>query len=168
MKICTKCNTGKCINLFRLRKNRSVKLYRVSVCIECERVQKSDAEKLRYKNMTKEEKEKHHLLSKESRKKEGYKKWRRDWQKEREKNDVHFLLKRRFSSLVRASIKKNRNSLANYLPYTIDELREHLEGQFEDWMSWENWGRYNPETWDDEDSSTWTWQIDHIIPVNFF
>lgn len=31
-------------------------------------------------------------------------------------------------------------------------------------MNWNNWGRYNAETWDDNDPSTWTWQIDHIIP----
>ena len=35
-------------------------------------------------------------------------------------------------------------------------------------MNWNNWGKYNPKTWDDNDSSTWTWQIDHIIPVSHF
>ena len=28
----------------------------------------------------------------------------------------------------------------------------------------DNQGVYNAKTWDDNDSSTWTWQIDHIIP----
>jgi len=27
---------------------------------------------------------------------------------------------------------------------------------------------YNANTWDDSDSSTWTWQIDHIIPQSTF
>ncbi len=31
-------------------------------------------------------------------------------------------------------------------------------------MNWENQGIYNINTWDDNDSSTWTWQLDHIIP----
>ena len=31
-------------------------------------------------------------------------------------------------------------------------------------MSWDNWGIYNKDAWDNNDSSTWTWQIDHIIP----
>ena len=35
------------------------------------------------------------------------------------------------------------------LPYTSEELREHLEKQFEPWMNWENHGE---------------WHIDHIYP----
>jgi hypothetical protein len=44
----------------------------------------------------------------------------------------------------------------HYLPYTLDQLKDHLESQFEPWMTWENHGVYNP--------SRRTWQIDHIIP----
>ena len=35
-------------------------------------------------------------------------------------------------------------------------------------MNWENHGIYDSETWDDNDQSTWTWQIDHIIPHSKF
>ena len=31
-------------------------------------------------------------------------------------------------------------------------------------MTWENHGVYNLNTWDDNDQSTWKWNIDHIIP----
>jgi hypothetical protein len=31
-------------------------------------------------------------------------------------------------------------------------------------MTWENRGKYNKKTWNDNDPSTWTWQLDHIIP----
>jgi hypothetical protein len=31
-------------------------------------------------------------------------------------------------------------------------------------MNWSNHGRYNKKTWNDNDSSTWVWNIDHIIP----
>jgi hypothetical protein len=31
-------------------------------------------------------------------------------------------------------------------------------------MNWENWGKYKPESWDDNNKTTWTWNIDHIIP----
>jgi len=31
-------------------------------------------------------------------------------------------------------------------------------------MTWNNQGVYNKNMWNDNDSSTWTWQIDHIIP----
>ena len=31
-------------------------------------------------------------------------------------------------------------------------------------MNWDNWGCYNPKEWNENDSTTWVWQIDHIIP----
>lgn len=33
---------------------------------------------------------------------------------------------------------------------------------------WHNWGIYDKNKWDDNDQSTWTWQIDHIIPLSEF
>jgi hypothetical protein len=59
---------------------------------------------------------------------------------------------------------KSRKSILNYLSYTMYELKSHIEKQFEPWMTWENQGRYDPQTWDDNNSATWTWQLDHIIP----
>lgn len=64
--------------------------------------------------------------------------------------------------------KKKDGSITKYLPYSIDELMSHLQSKFESWMTWENRGNYSPETWDDNDQSTWTWQIDHIIPDSDF
>ena len=46
----------------------------------------------------------------------------------------------------------------------MKELKSHIENQFEPWMTWNNQGLYNLHTWNDNDSATWTWQIDHIIP----
>jgi len=37
--------------------------------------------------------------------------------------------------------------------YTIDDLKNHLENQFKEGMSWDNYGK---------------WEIDHIIPVSAF
>lgn len=31
-------------------------------------------------------------------------------------------------------------------------------------MNWENYGKYRSNVWNDNDQSTWTWNIDHIIP----
>lgn len=45
---------------------------------------------------------------------------------------------------------KNGSSILNYLPYTMAELKKHLENQFDDQMNWNNYGSY--------------WHIDHIIP----
>jgi hypothetical protein len=60
------------------------------------------------------------------------------------------------------------------MPSTFQEMKYHIEDLFSApynltrdgkvWMTWENWGKYDPKTWDDNDPSTWTWQLDHIIP----
>lgn len=63
---------------------------------------------------------------------------------------------------------KNGKSWTDFVPYTPFELKQHLENQFESWMSWENHGKYHLDTWDDDDQSTWTWQIDHIVPHSDF
>lgn len=53
-------------------------------------------------------------------------------------------------------------SLVKHLGYSLDDLKIHLECLWEPWMNWENWGLYCAETWNDNDSKTWTWHIDHI------
>jgi hypothetical protein len=75
-------------------------------------------------------------------------------------------------SLKRNNSSKNNNSINDYLPYTIKELKKHIEDQFllpnNEWMNWNNHGTYNSKTWDELDPATWTWNIDHIIPHSDF
>lgn len=105
-------------------------------------------------------------------KEENYEKLLEDQRKRykiRVDNDPEFKLKIYFSSYIRQSLKANNSSkfgqsFITYFNYDCLELKKHLERQFESWMTWENWGIYDPKTWNDHDSSTWTWQIDHIIP----
>jgi len=83
--------------------------------------------------------------------------------------DKVYKLKKLVSLIIRLFLKKQRlskesMSILNYLPYTIEQLKQHLENQFEPWMTWENHGNYKIKEWNDEDKSTWKWQIDHIIP----
>jgi mannose/fructose/N-acetylgalactosamine-specific phosphotransferase system component IIB len=73
-----------------------------------------------------------------------------------------------YQSLKRKFFSKNGLSCLKILPYNIEELKNHLESQFESWMNWNNSGRYLISKWDDNDQSTWTWQIDHIIPHSTF
>jgi hypothetical protein len=61
-------------------------------------------------------------------------------------------------------LSKNKQSFIKYLEYSIEELRSHLESQFESWMTWDNYGSYKKDSWKDDNQSTWTWNIDHIIP----
>ena len=72
-----------------------------------------------------------------------------------------------YCALAKYNLSKG-GSILDYLYYTMEELKKHIESLFEPWMTWENWGVYDPETWDDNDKSTWTWQLDHIIPASTF
>src|ERR1700723_3439162 len=95
------------------------------------------------------------------------------YNKDRRKDDPIYAIRASVSSSINIYLKsknssKNGNSISMYLSYSIQELKNHLEIQFEPWMSWENYGRYDPETWDDNDPATWTWQLDHIIPHSTF
>ncbi len=80
-----------------------------------------------------------------------------------------YKLRGNVSQTIRAALKKQNSSkcgksIFQYLPYTIEELKRHLELQFETNMTWKNYGKYCVKTWDDNDQSTWTWNLDHIIP----
>jgi hypothetical protein len=104
------------------------------------------------------------------------KKYRQDHKKERRqqqniarRTNLNVKIHHNVSNLIRITIQrngfsKNNNSIIQYLGYSINELKQHLEGLFESWMTWQNWGKYDPTTWIDNDLTTWTWQLDHIIP----
>ena len=71
--------------------------------------------------------------------------------------DLKFTLKHRVGALLRVSLRKGRKSrrMSEILGYTTDELRTHLEQQFIDAMSWDNFMRGEIH-------------IDHIRPVSSF
>lgn len=87
----------------------------------------------------------------------------------RYENRLYVKLKKRVARAINHRLKDDKNkSIFEMLPYTIDELKRHLESKFEDWMNWNNWGNYRVEEWDDNDPSTWRWQIDHIRALSGF
>ncbi len=92
-----------------------------------------------------------------------------EYVKQKRQNDPSFKLRMDVSTLIRRALKnsfssKNGQSCFKYLNYTKQQLLKYLESQFEPWMTWNNHGKYNSKTWKDNDPTTWTWQIDHIIP----
>jgi hypothetical protein len=89
------------------------------------------------------------------------------------KTKPEYLLRQRISFQIRRHLKKigshkNKRSSFNYLGYSAQDLKLHLEKHFESWMNWSNQGKYIKLKWNDEDQSTWKWQIDHIIPHSAF
>jgi hypothetical protein len=105
--------------------------------------------------------------------KEKIKNYHNIYFKRKRKDNLSFKIKTCISANIYFYLK-NKNSLKNgkpvlkYLNYSIEELKFHLQSQFEPWMNWSNYGKYNSKTWKDDDESTWTWQIDHIIPHSTF
>ncbi len=59
----------------------------------------------------------------------------------------------------RKNFKKN-SSTHKILGCTFEEFKTHIENQFIPWMSWDNYGAYNPK-------GKRTWNMDHIIPIDF-
>lgn len=51
------------------------------------------------------------------------------------------------------SAKQNKH-WEEFVPYTLDDLKLHLEKQFDEKMNWENYGLY--------------WEVDHKIPISVF
>jgi 5-methylcytosine-specific restriction endonuclease McrA len=81
---------------------------------------------------------------------------KRTYNKERQlerykKNKVNF----NFSRRMRKSLNgiKESKSWETLVDYSLEELKLHLERQFTEGMSWDNYGE---------------WHIDHIIPVSSF
>jgi len=65
------------------------------------------------------------------------------------------------SNTINQALKKQNSSkfgesILQHFPYTISELKQHLEKQWEPWMNWNNHGKIS--------NNKRTWNIDHIIP----
>lgn len=65
-------------------------------------------------------------------------------------------LNRNFSTAIYNALKCNKaeQHWETLVPYNLQQLKEHLELQFDENMSWDNYGEY--------------WEIDHIIPQSLF
>lgn len=77
--------------------------------------------------------------------------YQRTYQKEKRDNDPSYRLRQNISRAIRATLNGAKNrSILNILPYSIETLKQHLQNQFNENMTWENYGSY--------------WEIDHIYP----
>ena len=183
MRVCSTCNLEKDEILFR--KNRSQ-------CLECygkvrAQYRSSNKEKIKEekkvfyeqnKDQIKKDSNDYYHGNKDKRKKylelnkEELNSKRRIIVQGRYKNEPTFKIRKLVSGSILQSLLSHKSykngSILKFLPYSIQELKEHLEKQFEPWMSWSNWGKYNSLTWDNNNSTTWTWQIDHIVPHSIF
>jgi len=180
MKVCSGCKKLLSLDLFSNDKNaKDGKKYACKKCIsEREKdYQKeyrtknkekcSQANKKWYENNKESEQEKDRQYYQLNKKKINTRK--NTYNKKRRKENPCFKLRHLISNAINYALKtnescKNNVSCFKYLLYTTQELKEYIESLFEPWMTWQNQGRYNLDTWKDEDQLTWTWNIDHIIP----
>lgn len=83
-------------------------------------------------------------------------------QQSRYENDINrkisTCLRSRLNKALKGNIKSE--STMRLIGCTIDELKIHIESQFESWMNWENHGVYS--------LCKKTWQFDHIKPFSLF
>jgi len=175
IKFCNKCKTNKHISCFH--KSKAQKDGLVSVCKSCKKIYKHKWDiknKEKMKTYFKEYRIKN-LDKKRQSDKEYYKNnkdrllsYRSIWAKnnrerinkrhhERNKTDIQYKLNRavrsRFNQAFR-SIYTGGVAIRN-LGCSIKELELHLESQFQEGMSWDNYGVKG-------------WHIDHIIPLDYF
>ena len=86
---------------------------------------------------------------------------RNEYRKEKRKTDPKYRLECIIRTLINNSFKRNGftkiSRTYTILGCTFEEFKQHLETQFESWMTWDNYGLYNGEL-------NYGWDIDHIIP----
>jgi len=172
MKKCKTCKVSKPLGIesFRHRLNHDKsKMYISSTCKPCDRLasrenQRENPERAKKNNSNFLNKNPNYKKQWKAKNKKQQTLYRREYE-----SQTHIRLKKTISAAIWKALKNKEtsktSSTLSFLPYSIDKLKTHIESQFEPWMSWDNWGMYELDTWDDNDSRTWTWQIDHKKPM---
>lgn len=158
MKTCSKCKTEKPFSDFYKNKDGKDGLY--SICSECclekdklfRKDHKDRQRKYRLKNPDKviESHKRYYLKNKSKVHARNYKR-----QKAKRKNDPILRLNNNMSRIINLSLKGEKNGWKweTLVNYTQQDLRQHLENQFDENMTWQNYGE---------------WHIDHRIPRSLF
>lgn len=88
---------------------------------------------------------------------EHRKKYQKNYENNRYENDLEYKLskniRRRVSLFLQSNNISKTNKTFDIVGCAPQQLKEHLQSQFKDNMSWDNYGYYG-------------WHIDHIIPLS--
>jgi hypothetical protein len=179
-KVCNKCNIEKDVTEFY--KNNAAKDKLTYYCKICSRWYVEDNKKKnrgRYLDLKKKNREKHsehisecgkewYIKNKGDTKfkafrREERREYEREYSKKRYHSDILYKLSDIISSAIRLSLNEKgytkKCRTYRILGCTYEEFKEHIESQWEDWMSWDNHGKYNGE-------ENCGWDLDHIIPLS--
>ena len=131
-KVCTKCKINKYPDLNNYYKCSRTKDGLSIYCKEC----------------SSEHQQQPHI-------KDARNKWRRKYDKNLRATDKNFQIKQNVSRRIREALfyVGKTQSTIKYLGCDIESFRWHLESQFQEGMTWENYGE---------------WEIDHIVPLSIF
>lgn len=83
---------------------------------------------------------------------------RRKWERNKMATDLNYLLQKTLRSRIKEALKcgaKKAEKTVELIGCSMDEFRTHIENQFTEGMSWDNWSFYG-------------WHLDHKIPVSWF
>jgi len=146
MKCCSRCKIEKPMTTEFFYSNKSRKDGVSVYCIQCSKSYYS----------TDERKEYDRIRSKVRSKTKEYKEYQVQYQmkinKEKYNTDVTFRINKRMRNTINKYISRKQKSTNEIIGCSSSELIEHLERQFKDGMSWENYGQNG-------------WVIDHIYPL---
>ena len=140
-KSCTKCVKEQPAIQFR---------YQSKVCLTCE--------KERLYEWRKENTEKFKAICKTYRDKPEHKEHRKDYLRTKYNEDINFrlehLYRNRIRYFIRGGSKSGREKYLEMLGCSWDTLREWIQSNFDEGMTWENYGS--------------VWHIDHTMPCSVF
>jgi len=149
-KVCSRCKEEK--NICEFNKEKTKKDGYAITCRTCEKkrmklYRENNKEKLQEKYKRDKEKNPNYI-------KEWYRKnpkYNSEYEKKRRSVDYVFYLKKKLRNRLRDYLKYKTNKTIDYIGCSYVELKEYIEKQFADGMSWEN---------------RTEWHIDHIIPLS--
>jgi len=138
-KVCNTCDVNKSINEYRNRNQ----------CKQCEN-------KIRY------QRNKERRLN-DSEYNDKWKKYDVYRKRKKENEDPYTMFIQIVRQTIRRGIKRKgytkKSNAYKILDCTYDEFKLHIESQWEEWMNWDNYGKYNGE-------ERYGWDLDHIIPLS--
>lgn len=143
-KMCSRCKTIKNNNSFYKQKNNQLRSW-------CKKCHNDSIRKYCHENP-----ERIKQITAQSRNKQTSKDKKR-LAKIRQRNNPKYRLNEAIRAGVSRSLNETKNgrSWESILGYSADKLRKHLEKQFKNGMTWENYGLYG-------------WHVDHILPISKF
>ena len=179
-KVCIKCNTEKDVTEFG--KNRRTKDNLHYYCKICSRWYVDEYKKknrLGYLKSKKKYREKYsddiseyakerYIKNKGNTKFKAFRKeerneYQREYSKKRYLSDTLYKLSDLISSAIWLSLNEKgytkKCRTYRILGCTYEEFKIHIESHWEDWMNWDNHGKYNGE-------KNYGWDLDHIVPLS--